>query len=52
MRARDRGDTTWYGPALIQVQSVPRQQVMRFDVCFLKFGLDGDGVPIVRVPKV
>lgn len=51
MRARDRGDTTWYGPALIQVQSVPRQQVMRFDVCFLKFGLDGDGLPIVRVPK-
>ena len=51
MRARDRGDTTWYGPALIQVQAVPRQQVMRFDVCFLKFSLDGDGLPIVRVPK-
>lgn len=51
MRARDRGDMTWYGPALIQVQTVPRQQEMRFDVCFLKFNLDDDGRPIVGVPK-
>lgn len=51
MRARDRGDMTWYGPALIQVQAVPRQQMMRFDVCFLKFDLDEDGRPVVGVPK-
>ena len=51
MRARDRGDMTWYGPALIQVQAVPRHQVMRFDVCFLKFNLDEDGRPVVGVPK-
>lgn len=50
MRARDRATPRGTGP-LVQVQAVPRQQVMRFDVCFLKFTLDGDGVPIVRVPK-
>ena len=52
MRARDRGDGYWYGPALIQVQTLPRQQVMRFDICFLKFDLDEDNRPVVHVPKV
>ncbi|MCA1606487.1 MAG: toll/interleukin-1 receptor domain-containing protein [Acidobacteria bacterium] len=51
IRACDPGDGTWYGPALIQSQRSPRQQAMKFDVCFLKFALDDTGRVIAAVQR-
>jgi hypothetical protein len=51
MRAKDKADGTWYGPALIHTQKAPRENSMKFDVCFLKFALDENDRIIAGIPK-
>lgn len=51
MRGTDLADGTWYGPALVKVQTSARQHNMGFDVCFMKLAVDKEDRVVARMPR-